>query len=131
MENNDLEFIYNQLKDQYDLVLTNAFALDTGFNADINVLSGKSLFGTFYLYKATDPEFIFEVNLSDGTYTHWHPDSKEEALQDVFQSSQRERVQYGFCKVHIRLSFALRVPFRVRQLQQLQQNYCRRCFQTD
>jgi hypothetical protein len=84
MENNDLEFIYNQLKDQYDLVLTNAFALDTGFNADINVLSGKSLFGTFYLYKATDPEFIFEVNLSDGTYTHWYPDSKEEALQDVF-----------------------------------------------
>ena len=54
------------------------------FNADINVLSGKSIFGTFYLYKATDPEFIFEVNLSDGTYTHWHPDSKEEALQDVF-----------------------------------------------
>ena len=84
MANNDLEFIYEQLKDKYDLVLTNTSALDARFNAYSKILTGKSLFGTFYLYKQHDPEFVFEVDLSDGTYAHWHPDSKEEALQDVF-----------------------------------------------
>ena len=34
MENNDLEFIYEQLKDKYDLMLTNTFALDDGYTID-------------------------------------------------------------------------------------------------
>ena len=84
MEQNDLEFIYEQLKDKYDLVLTNAFALNAGFHADIRVLTGKSLLGIFYLYKDADPEFILEVDCSDGARAHWHPDSREDALQDVF-----------------------------------------------
>ena len=95
MEQNDLEFIYKQLKDKYDLVLTNTFALDVGFTIDVPVLCGESKLGKFHLYKEHDGayEFVFSVEfatpkkprwyLPKEKYTHWHPQSGEQALEDV------------------------------------------------
>lgn len=87
MENHDLEFIYKKLKDKYDLVLTNAFALDAGFDTDIQLLTGESVLGKFYLYieyfMGGDYHFVFSVDLLNETYTHWHPQTKEQALEDV------------------------------------------------
>lgn len=54
MENHDLELIYNQLKDKYDLVLTNTFALNDGYEIDVPVLCGTSVLGSFQLYVDDD-----------------------------------------------------------------------------
>lgn len=95
MENNDIEIIYEQLKDQYDLLLTNTFALDSGYTIDVPVLCGESVFGKFNLYKEDDDwdEFVFSVEyveprrprwyLPAEKYTHWHPQSREQAQRDV------------------------------------------------
>ena len=95
MKNSDLEFIYNQLKDKYDLVLTNTFALNAGYEIDVPVLCGSSALGRFELYKEDEDwdEFVFTVefaapkklrwSLAEEKYTHWHPQTKEHALEDV------------------------------------------------
>ena len=95
MKNYDLEFIYNQLKDKYDLVLTNTFALNAGYEIDVPVLCGSSALGRFELYKedANWEEFVFTVEFatpkkhkghhSSEQGTHWHPQSLEEAMTDV------------------------------------------------
>ena len=95
MKNNDLEFIYEQLKDKYDLLLTNTFALNDGYEIDVPVLRGKSVLGRFDLYKEDEDwdEFVFTVEYAKPKktlwcptgqkYTHWHPQTKEQALNDV------------------------------------------------
>ena len=100
MENNDLKIIYEQLKDKYDLLLTNTFALDEAWPFDIPVLCGKSVLGSFQLYVDDDfqdnyYEYIFCVKYAtpkkrswlfpkeDYTGTHWHLETKEQALNDV------------------------------------------------
>ena len=98
MVNNDLEFIYEQLKNKYDLLLTNTFALDNGYTTDVPVLCGESVLGKFELYVDDDfqdgsYEFVFSVTFpapkkrswffSADTGTHWHPQTKEQALMDV------------------------------------------------
>ena len=40
--NDDLKEIYEQLKDRYELVLTNTAALDEGFAEDCPILIGKA-----------------------------------------------------------------------------------------
>ena len=98
MVNNDLEFIYEQLKSKYDLLLTNTFALDAGYTIDVPVLCGESVLGKFELYVDDDfqdgsYEFVFSVTFPApkkrswffpaDTGTHWHPQTKEQALEDV------------------------------------------------
>ena len=95
MDKHDLDFIYEQLKNKYDLILTNTFALDSGYTIDVKVLCGESIFGKFNLYKEDDDcdEFVFTVEcaaprkprwyLAAEKYTHWHPQSREQALNDV------------------------------------------------
>ena len=95
MRNNDLEFIYEQLKDKYDLLLTTTFALDEGYTIDVPVLCGSSVLGRFELYKEDDDceEFVLTVEfatpkkrkwqLSWEQGTHWHPQSLEEAMADI------------------------------------------------
>ena len=98
MVNNDLEFIYEQLKNKCDLLLTNTFALDNGYTIDVPVLCGESVLGKFELYVDDDfqdgsYEFVFSVTFpapkkrswffSADTGTHWHPQTKEQALMDV------------------------------------------------
>ena len=95
MDKHDLDFIYEHLKNKYDLILTNTFALDSGYTIDVKVLCGESIFGKFNLYKEDDEddEFVFSVeyaiprkkrwSLTPEKYTHWHPQSREQALNDV------------------------------------------------
>ena len=98
MVNNDLEFIYEQLKNKYDLLLTNTFALDNGYTIDVPVLCGESVLGKFELYVDDDfqdgsYEFVFSVTFPAPKKrsrlfpaeqgTHWHPQTKEQALEDV------------------------------------------------
>lgn len=89
MEKHDLEIIYEQLKDKYDLVLTNTFSLDDGYTIDVKVLCGKTSIGRFHLYKENDAwdEFVFSVEYAQvkpgEEYTHWHPQSRNQAMRDV------------------------------------------------
>ena len=95
MGKHDLDFIYEQLKTKYDLILTYTFALDSVYTIDVKVLCGESIFGKFNLYKEVDDwdEFVFSVeyatprkkrwSLTPEKYTHWHPQSREQALNDV------------------------------------------------
>lgn len=95
MKKHDLELIYEQLKDKYDLLLTNTFALDSGYTIDVKVLCGESALGRFDLYKENDDwdEYVFTVELakpkktlwcpSGEKYTHWHPQSLNQALEDI------------------------------------------------
>ena len=87
MENNILEILYEQLKGKYDLLLTNTFSLNAGFDVDFHVICGKSKLGKFYLFPDYfvdgDCWFTFSVDLPNGEYTHWHPNSVEQAMKDV------------------------------------------------
>ena len=75
----NLKYIHNKLKDKYDLILTNTFALDVGFTTDYPVLCGKHGESTFYLYE-DDSLFVF---FSDEDYDHFHPHDVEEAVKTV------------------------------------------------
>ena len=94
MEKHDLDIIYEQLKDKFDLLLTNTFSLDAGYSIDVKVLCGTSVLGTFNLYKEDDDwdEFVFSVTYAEpkkdlaspfDKYTHWHPRTIEQATNDV------------------------------------------------
>ncbi len=81
-----LERIYEHLSDRYNLLLTTTLALDAGYTIDVKVLCGESAKGRFHLYKEYDDshEFVFSVEYPDGKgYTHWHPQSIEQAMADV------------------------------------------------
>jgi hypothetical protein len=85
---------YEQLKDQYDLVLTNTFALENGyedFREDFEIICGESSAGKFQIYH-NGCSFIFDVDKADGTYTHWHLADIDGLIEDI-----REFMQ-GRCK---------------------------------
>lgn len=82
MENNDLEFIYEQLKDKYDLLLTNTLALDERYAIDAPVLCGKSSLGVFEFYH-DGSLFVLDIDKVDGTYTHFHPMDVSAAIDDI------------------------------------------------
>lgn len=75
MEKHDLDIIYEQLKDKYDLVLTNTFSLENGikdYGDNFPILCGASALGQFQLFH-NGLYFIFDVDKADGSYTHVHP----------------------------------------------------------
>ena len=94
---NDIELIYEKVKDKYDLLLTNTFSLNKGFTSDFPVICGETEQGKFYLYADDlDPDphgyaFVFSVDYEKRTlfrrtvkrHTHWHPQTIEEAVKDV------------------------------------------------
>ena len=94
---NDIQFIYNRLKDKHALILTNAGALkEMGFTIDVPILYGESKLGKFWLYAeephSCDCTFVFDVEYEKRTwfrkrlvkcFTHWHPRSIEQAIDDV------------------------------------------------
>lgn len=83
MDNLDLMQVYQQLKDRYNLKLTNAFALNAGFRNDFQVLFGQSPQNKFYLYH-DGVIAIFDIENLQGTLAdHWHPDNTQEAIQMV------------------------------------------------
>ena len=76
---------YEQLKDQFDLVLTNTFSLENGYEdfcEDFEILCGASSAGKFQIYH-NGVSFIFDVDKADGTYTHWHPSNIEDIVEDI------------------------------------------------
>lgn len=86
--------LYAQLKDAYDLVLTNTFSLENGaedYGEDFAILLGESSAGKFQLYD--EGIIVFDVDKPDGTYTHWHPLDMEEAIEDI------QAFMEGHCKV--------------------------------
>lgn len=81
----DLNSVYNQIKDKYQVVLTNTYALANGredFDEDFQILYGTSSAGKFMLYD-NGLNIIFDADKADGTYTHWHPIDDEDAINDV------------------------------------------------
>lgn len=95
---NDIELIYEKVKDRHKLLLTNAFSLNEGFTWDVPVIYGESKQGRFWLYAdedVPDPhglEFVFTVEYEKRTrfrkrlikcQTHWHPQTIEKAVEDV------------------------------------------------
>lgn len=83
MDNLDLMQIYQQLKNRYNLELTNAFSLNAGFRKDFQVLFGQSSQNKFYLYH-DGAIAIFDIENLQGTFAdHWHPDNTQQAIQMV------------------------------------------------
>ena len=83
MNMNDIEIIYEKIKDEYDLTLTNSLDLDDGFSWDVPVITGESCLGKFYLYadrNTKNPkgeQFVFSVA---DRQIHWHPQTIEDAV---------------------------------------------------
>lgn len=76
---------YEQLKDQFNLLLTNTFSLENGyedFREDFEILCGESSAGKFQIYH-DGALFVFDVDKADGTYTHWHPYDIGELVEDI------------------------------------------------
>lgn len=83
MDTLDLRFIYENLKGKYPLELTTGLALDAGFGWDMEVLTGKSVLGRFYLYDE-GVHFILNYDTDEGLANrHWHPKDTAEALDYV------------------------------------------------
>jgi len=81
----DVHKIYDTLKDIFPLTLTTTSALPNGiedYGDDYSLLCGESDIGKFQLYD-NGLNIIFDFDRADGTYTHWHPDNYEEAVNDV------------------------------------------------
>lgn len=76
----DLRYIYDRLSGKYDLELTTGLALDAGFSWDMDVLTGESALGRFYLYDE-GCHSILNYDTEDGiAHRHWHPENTTEAL---------------------------------------------------
>ena len=79
----DLRAIYGKLKDSYALTLTTGLALDAGFDWDLEVLTGESKLGRFYLY-FNGIDAILDYDTDHGmSGMHWHPIDNDEALDHV------------------------------------------------
>lgn len=68
---NDIELTSDKVKDKYNLILTNSFALNEGFTRDVPVIYGESRQGRFWLYADEDVhnphgvEFVFSVEYEE------------------------------------------------------------------
>ena len=79
----DVLAVYEQLKDQYDIVLTTTSAVDDGFTIDCPILVGQTHGLIMWLYAYED---IFIMDVMDEAKTkgtHWHPDTVEDAVRDM------------------------------------------------
>lgn len=96
---NDIELIFQSVKDDTRLSLTNTFAFDVGFTWDVPVIYGeKNEQEKFWLYadaNVSEPhgyDFVFFVEHEEcilfrkhpvKRYTHWHPQTVEQAIEDI------------------------------------------------
>lgn len=95
---NDIELIYEKVRDRQDVLLTNTFDLNEGFEWNVPVICGETQQGKFWLYadeNVSEPygfEFVFSVEYEKRTrfrkrlvkcHTHWHPQTIEQAIADV------------------------------------------------
>lgn len=81
----DVLAVYEQLKDRYDLVLTNTMALDEGFTVDCPIIVGKAHGQIMELYE-DDGLFILDVMDAQQTKgTHWHPGDVDRAVHYIVE----------------------------------------------
>ncbi len=81
----DVLKVYEQLKEQYALVLTTTSALDDGFTVDCPIIVGKAHGQIIELYE-DDGLFILDVMNTEKTKgTHWHPYSVKDAVDDFVE----------------------------------------------
>ncbi len=79
----DLKAIHNRLKDRYAIKLSTGLALNAGFGWDMEVLTGESGLGRFYLY-FDGVNAVLEYDTEKGTSgAHWHPSDNDEAIDYV------------------------------------------------
>lgn len=84
---NEIQLIYDKLKDIYSLTLTTTFALNEGYTIDVPVIRGAAFDARFDLYKEDDGNglFVFSVELFDKVgedkYTHGHPYDADDAVR--------------------------------------------------
>ena len=79
----DLDFIYDKLKEKYNVELPSGLQLDAGFGWDIPVLTGKGPLGRFYLYDE-GIQCTLDHDTGEGlSNRHWHPQDTAEALNYV------------------------------------------------
>lgn len=81
MENEVLQ-VYEALKDRYDLVFTNTFALNEGFTADMPVIVAKAHGLILELYDA-DILVLDVIDEAQTKGTHWHPYDVNQAVEDI------------------------------------------------
>ena len=94
----DVLAVYEQLKDRYDLVLTNTFALDEGFTVDCPIILGKAHGQIIELYK-DGSYFILDVMDEEQTKgTHWHPNDVGGAVGYIveFMEGKADYEMYPF-----------------------------------
>lgn len=90
----DTNEVYEKTKRKYPIVLTNTYALENGkkdWDEDFQIVYGESPAGKFSLYD-NGLDIVFDVEKTDGSYTHWHPIDTEEAIKDVLLFME------GICK---------------------------------
>ena len=79
----ELLAVYEQLKDQYGIVLTTTSAVDDGFTADCPIIVCEAHGQIMWLY-AYEDLFIMDVMDAEKTKgTHWHPPTVEDAVRDM------------------------------------------------
>lgn len=93
-ELSDIEYIYQTLKDKYDLNLINFLDLNKGYTIDTQIICGQSSLGKFELY-SDNPDMNFQFVFCYETEKvvrgkkrqitgHWHPnDDYRAAIRDV------------------------------------------------
>ena len=86
-----MKAVYEALKDRYDLVLTNAYALNEGYTEDCLVLVGKAHGQIIELYE-WGGDFVLDVMDEAQTKgTHWHPNDVETAVEDIAEFMEGKR----------------------------------------
>ena len=75
--------VYKQLKDRYDLTLTNTTAVDDGFTIDCPIIVGSAHGQILWLYSDGDTFVLDVMNESKTCGTHWHPEDVEDAVRDL------------------------------------------------
>lgn len=79
----DVFKVYELLKDQYDLVLTNTDALDEGFTVSCPIIVGRAHDQIIELYE-DGGMFVLDVMDADQTKgTHWHPNDVDSASDHI------------------------------------------------
>ena len=81
----DVIKVYDQLKDNYDLILTTTSALDEGFTIDCPIIVGKAHDQIIEFYE-DGGDFVLDVMDAEKTKgTHWHPYDVEGATDDIVE----------------------------------------------
>ena len=76
-----IEKVYKFVKNINGVRLTNAFALNEGFEEDYEIICGETEKGKFWLWK--EGEYVFAVEYPNGQSTHWHPFDAEDAAIEI------------------------------------------------